>query len=160
TKTAMEGITDFGEKLSRATLDRKDALRELASITEKLKDQFGQLNNSAVQRLQKSARSGGTEATGPELQKQADDLKKQLGTAADQASLDKVKAELNKLQQTAKDLAKSDSASAQSGQQKLSDMLSSLSDQVQGMGIELPQLDQAMEALSAQKTDMVLKDLE
>src|ERR1039457_3606565 len=44
--------------------------------------------------------------------------------------------------------------------QKLSESLSALSKQMQDMGIQLPQVDDAIKALEANQTDLVLKDLE
>src|ERR1039457_4867547 len=44
--------------------------------------------------------------------------------------------------------------------QKLSESLSALSKQMQDMGLQLPQLDDAIKAMEANQTDLVLKDLE
>ena len=44
--------------------------------------------------------------------------------------------------------------------QKLSESLSALSKQAQEMGLQLPQLDEAISALAENKTDLVLKDIE
>jgi hypothetical protein len=67
---------------------------------------------------------------------------------------------LEKLQQAAQGLADKNSSGADAERQKLSESLSALSKQMEAMGLQLPQLDEAMNALAANQTDLLLKDLE
>src|SRR5437867_6711430 len=75
-------------------------------------------------------------------------------------ALDKLKKELEKLQEAAQGLADKNSPGTDAERQKLSESLSALSKQVQEMGLQLPQLDEAIAALAANQTDLFLKDLQ
>lgn len=161
---SMESVTELGDALSKKTLTRADALKELASVTEKLKDELKEFGKDpAFKKLEQTARAnGGNDSqnlTG--LQKQIDSLQKQLGTpTGNPDALDKIKKELDKLKEAAQSMANQSSPMSDAEKQKLSESLSALSKQMQAMGMELPQLDDAINALAANQTDMVLKDLD
>jgi hypothetical protein len=94
------------------------------------------------------------------LQKQIDSLQKQMGTpTGNPDALDKFQKQLAQLQQAARGLADKNSA-GDAERQKLSQALSELSKQMQAMGLQLPQLDDAINALAANQTDLFLKDLQ
>jgi hypothetical protein len=160
----MESVTELGDALSKKTLTRADALKELANVTEKLKDELKEFGKDpAFKKLEQTARSGGgndsQNLTG--LQKQIDSLQKQMGTpTGNPDALDKIKKELDKLKEAAQSMANQNSPMSDAEKQKLSESLSALSKQMQAMGMQLPQLDDAIEALAANQTDMVLKDLD
>jgi hypothetical protein len=95
------------------------------------------------------------------LQKQIESLQKQLGSPTGTPdALDKIQKNLDKLQQAAKGLADKNSTEGDAERQKISDALSALSKQMQALGMQLPQLDDAINALAANQTDLFLKDLE
>jgi arginine repressor len=75
-------------------------------------------------------------------------------------ALDKMKKELEKLKEAAKGMADKNSPGNEANRQKLSESLSALSKQMQDMGMQMPQLDEAINALAQNQTDLVLKDLE
>jgi hypothetical protein len=164
TQKSMEAVSSLGEQLTKQTLTRSDALKDLANAAEKLKDQLKEYGKDpTLKRLEQAARSGGTgdsqSASG--LQKQIDSLQKQLGSPTGTPdTLDKLQKNLEKLQQAAQGLADKNSQAADAERQKLSESLSALSKQIQDMGLQLPQLDEAISALAANQTDLVLKDLE
>jgi hypothetical protein len=88
-------------------------------------------------------------------------MQKQMGTpTGNPDALDKLKKDLEKLQETAKGMASKNTPGSDADRQKLSESLSALSKQMQDMGLQLPQLDEAIQALEANQTDLVLKDLE
>jgi DNA-binding transcriptional regulator YhcF (GntR family) len=95
------------------------------------------------------------------LQKQIEALQKQMGTpTGNPDAMDKLQKELQKLQEAARGMADKNSPGTDAERQKLSDSLSALSKQIQDMGMQLPQLDDAINALAANQTDLVLKDLQ
>jgi predicted nucleic acid-binding Zn-ribbon protein len=164
TQKSMEAVSALGDQLTKQTLTRSDALKDLANVAEKLKDQLKELGKDpGLKRMEQAARSssGGDSQTAAGLQKQIDSLQKQLGapTGAPDA-LDKLQKNLEKLQQAAKGMADKNSTGSDAERQKLSDSLSALSKQMQSMGLQLPQLDDAINALAANQTDLFLKDLE
>jgi hypothetical protein len=74
--------------------------------------------------------------------------------------MDKLQKELQKLQEAAKGMADKNSPGTEAEKQKMAESLSALSKQAQEMGLQLPQLDDAINALAANQTDLFLKDLQ
>jgi hypothetical protein len=164
TQKSMEAVTSLGDQLTKQNLTRSEALKDLANVADKLKDQLKELGKDpGLKRLEEAARnSGGNDSQSASgLQKQIDSLQKQLGTPTGSPdALDKIQKSLEKLQQAAQGLADKNSTGTDAERQKLSESLSALSKQLQAMGLQLPQLDDAINALAANQTDLFLKDLE
>jgi len=164
TQKSMEAVATLGDQLTKQILTRSDALKDLANVADKLKDQLKELGKDpGLKRLEEAARSaGGNDSqSAAGLQKQIDSLQKQMGTpTGNPDALYKLQKSLEKLQQAAKGMADKNSSGSDAERQKLSDSLSALSKQMQGMGLQLPQLDEAINALAANQTDLFLKDLE
>ncbi|HSU55793.1 MAG TPA: hypothetical protein VLT36_17185, partial [Candidatus Dormibacteraeota bacterium] len=164
TKKSLESIGDLGDQLTKKTLTRSEALKDLANMADRLKDQLKELGKDpALKRLEQAARAstGNDSQTAAGLQKQMEAAQKQLGSpTGNPEALDKLKKELEKLQQAAKGMADKNSGGTEAEKQKLSESLSALSKQMQEMGLQLPQLDDAINALAANQTDLVLKDLQ
>jgi hypothetical protein len=160
----MDAITNLAEQLARQPTTRSEALKDLANVAEKLKDQLKEMGKDPdLKRLEQAARaSNGTDSqTSAGLQKQIESLQKQLGTpSGNPEALDKIKKELEKLQESAKGMADKNSPGSEAERQKMSEAMSALSKQVQEMGMQLPQLDEAIAAMQANQTDLMLKDLQ
>lgn len=164
TQKSMDAVANLGDQLTKQTLTRSDALKDLANVAEKLKDQLNDMGKDpGLKRLEEAARSGsGNDSqTAAGLQKQIDSLQKQLGApTGNPDALDKFQKSLEQLKQSAKGLPDKNSSGSDAERQKLADALSALSKQMQAMGLQLPQLDDAMNALAANQTDLFLKDLD
>lgn len=164
TQKALEAVTEVGDRLSIKAMTRSEALKDLANVAEKLKDELKEMGRDpALKKLEQVARaSGGNDSqTAGGLQKQMESLQKQLGApTGNPDALDKFKKELEKLQEAAKGMADKNSPASDAERQKLSESLSALSKEMQEMGIQMPQLDEAIAALAANRTDLVLKDLQ
>ncbi len=163
TKKSLEAVTELGEKLEKMSLTRSDALKDLASASDKLKNELKDLaKDPALKKLEQAARSpGGKNAETAGLQKQMESLQKQLSSqAGNPDALDKLQKNLEKMQEAAKSLADKTGDAADAERQKLSAELSSLSQQAAEAGVGLPQLDEAIAALAANQTDRFLKDLD
>jgi bisphosphoglycerate-dependent phosphoglycerate mutase len=163
TQKAMEAAADLGDQLSKKAFTRNEALKDLANVTDKLKEQLNDMaKNPDLQRMQESARagSGKDSQTTAQMQKQLDALQKQLGTpSGNPEDMDKARKELDKLREAAKAMSDKNGGASDAEKQKMSESLSALSKQMQQMGMRLPQLDDAIAALSANQTDLFLKDL-
>lgn len=163
TQKSMEAVKELGDQLAKRSLTRSEALKDLANVADKLKEQIKEMGKDpALKKLEQAARNASGNDTQPAsgMQKQIDSLQKQLGMpTGNPDAIDKIKKELEKLEQAAKGLADKNSAGAEAARQKLSESLAALSKQAQEMGLQLPQLDEAINALAANQTDMVLKDL-
>ncbi|HLH53144.1 MAG TPA: hypothetical protein VKY92_05960 [Verrucomicrobiae bacterium] len=164
TQKSMEAVSELGDQLGKHTLSRSEALKDLANVADKLKEQLKDMSKDpGLKRLQEAARNGGgtDSQSSAGLQKQVEALQKQLGApTGNPDALDKLKKELDQIQHAASGLANKDSAAADAERQKLSDALSALSKEMQSMGVQLPQVDDAINALAANQTDLVLKDLD
>ncbi len=163
TEKSMQSVAELGDQLAKANLTRSEALKDLANATEKLKDQLKEIaKDPAIQKLEQAARSpGGKDAQkAAGLQKQMESLQKKLGNqTGSPEAMDKLQKDLEKLQEAAKALGDKNGGGTEADKQQLSKSLSSLSQQAQQMGLNLPQLDEAIAALAANQTDRALKDL-
>jgi chemotaxis protein histidine kinase CheA len=166
TQKSMEAVGTLGGQMAKQSLGRSEALKDLANVADKLKDQLKEMGKDpALRKMEQAARaSGGADSqTAAGMQKQMESLQKQMGTpVGNPDALDKMKKELEKLQEAAKALADKNPASgeAQKEKQKLSEAMSALSREAQEAGLKIPELDQAIQALAANQTDMVLRDLQ
>ncbi|HRT08044.1 MAG TPA: hypothetical protein P5233_06605, partial [Candidatus Paceibacterota bacterium] len=163
TRQSLESVAHLGDQLANQRLTRSEALRDLASAAEKLKQQLDDLaKDPTLRRLEQAARNAGaTDAqAAAALQKQIEALQKQVGApGATPENLEKLKNDLEKLQQAARGLDPN-SAGSEAQRQKLSDTLSALSRQAQELGLQVPELDEAIAALAASQTELFLKNLE
>jgi hypothetical protein len=160
----LEATVKLGETMEKAKLTRNDALRDLASLTEKLKQDLRQLSQDpALKRMEKAARAsdGSNPATSPTQLKQMEQMQKDLGkSAANPEALDRMKNDLQKAQQIAAGLASTDSIGDAAARDALSKSLMDLAQKANDLGLALPDLEAAIEALSANQTDLLLKDLQ
>ncbi|HVV00428.1 MAG TPA: hypothetical protein VHH88_03640 [Verrucomicrobiae bacterium] len=165
TVQALKSAQELGNKLEKAGLTRDEALKDLANVSDKLKEQLNTINkNPDIDRLREAA--GGPSAADAQtlagLQKQIADLQKELGNAAASPdALDKARKDLAKLKEAAKGLAGESASAASAAQsQSLARSAAALSRQMQAMGLQMPKLDEAIAALEANQADLALKDLQ
>jgi predicted nucleic acid-binding Zn-ribbon protein/uncharacterized integral membrane protein len=164
TEKALQKVSELGDQLQKQNLTRSEALRDLANAAEKLKQQINDMGKDPdLKRMQQAARAstGKDSQTASGMQKQMESLQKQLGSpTGNPDALDKLQKELQKLQEAAKGMADKNSPGSAEDKQKLSESLSALSPEAQQMGMQMPQLDEAISALAANQTDLMLKDLQ
>src|SRR2546426_3654413 len=133
TQKALEAVSDLGDQLTKKTLTRSEALKDLANVAEKLKDELKEMGRDpALKRLQQAARAatGNDSQSASGLQKQMESLQKQLGApAGNPDAIEKLKKDLEKLQEAAKGLADKNSPGNEADRQKMSEALSALSKQ-------------------------------
>src|SRR5438445_4141949 len=162
TQKALDSVKELGDQLAKVSLNRAEALHDLASATEKLKNQTKDLaKDQTLRKLEQAARSptGRSSSANADLQKQIDSMQKQLGNpTATPDALDKLQKELQKLQQAAAGLPGNDSAGQQQKEQ-MSQALSDLAKKAQELGLSLPSLEEAIQALANSQIDQFLKDL-
>lgn len=164
TRQSLSAVTNLAELMTTKTLTRSEALKDLANVAEQLKDQLKELGKDpGLKRLEQAARSGSgndSQSTAS-LQKQIEEAQKQLGRpTGNPDAIDKMKKDLEKLQEAAKGLADKNSPAGDAERQKMSEALSALSREAQDMGLQLPQIDDAINALAQNQTDLFLKDLQ
>ncbi|EEF57285.1 hypothetical protein, partial [Pedosphaera parvula] len=164
TTKSMEAVKELGDQLAQKTLTRSEALKDLANVQEKLKDQINEMGKDpTMKRMEQAARAPGGESSpdAARLQKQIEQAQKQLGTpTGTPEDMDKLKKQMEKIQEAAKAASQQNGGMSAEDKQKMSQSMSALSKQAQEMGVQMPDLDQAIQALAANQTDMFLKDLE
>jgi len=164
TQKAMETVAELGDKLGKATLTRSEALRDLTSVTDRLSQQAKELGqNPAIKPLERAAREpGGTSSQTPEsLQQQMQALQKSLGdAAANPDKLGKMKNDLLKAQQALSNLPDKNSAAGKAAREQLAQSLSELAKQARDMGQSLAGLEEAIQALQNNQTDLALRELQ
>ncbi len=161
THKSIESVEKLGDEFTKKTLTRSDALKDLASVAEKLKDELKQFSKDpALKKMEQAARSpSGSKA---DLEKQIAQMQKTLGNeAGNPEAMDKLKQNLEKLQKAAQAMASQTAGgNDQANNAKMAESLSALSKQASEMGLQLPQLDEAIAALAANQTDLMIKDLQ
>ncbi len=164
TRQALDSVAELGEHLTKAQLTRSDALKDLASVSEKLKEQARELGkNPAFKTLERAARNSdkGGLPSAADLQKQMEALRQSLGKdAPDSKALEKLQRDLQKATEAAAGLPDKDSAQADAARDQLSKILADLAQQAHDLGVPLPSLEEAIAALAASQIDQLLKDLQ
>lgn len=164
TQKALEAVNELGEKMTQKALTRTEALKDLAKMTDRLKDEMKDITKDpAMKRMEQAARSHGGETLpdAARLQKQMEDAQKQLGNPKGTPDdMDKLSKDLNKLQDAVKAAADKNGAMSAEDKQKISKSMEALAKQAQEMGMQMPNLDDAIQALAANQTGMFLKDLD
>jgi hypothetical protein len=161
-KESLNQVAALADAFQKAELTRAEALKDIASVQDKLKDQLKELGKDPVmKRLDQAMRaSGPNQPSGSELQKQMEALQQKLGTdKADPEKTQALKDKLDKLQEAARAMAAKPNGGSDAERQQMSESLSALSREASEMGLEMPNLDDAIAALSAAETDKFLKDL-
>ena len=162
-RESLQAAEQLGDSLAKNPVTRAEALKDLASVTDKLKSDLKELGkNPALKSLDRAARQNGqaSTATPAELQKQIDNLQKSLGDKSPTPdALDKLKNDLASAQKAAAGMPSKDSANGQAARQQLAQSLSNAAREAREMGLSLPDLDEAIAALQAEQTDLFLKDL-
>ena len=83
TQKALEAVSDLGDQLAKKTFTRSEALKDLANVAEKLKDELKEMGKDpALRKMEQAARAatGNDAQTAAGLQKQIESLQKQMGT--------------------------------------------------------------------------------
>jgi hypothetical protein len=163
TEKALDAVNDLGDRLTKKTMTRTEALKDLARVSDRLKDEMQNLNSDpALKRMQQAAHSeAGSSSDSAQLQKQMEDAQKQLGNSpATPQDIDKLNDALNKLQEAAKAEQNQNGDLGQAAKEQISQSLAALSKQAKDMGLNAPNLDQAIQALAASQTGMFLKDMQ
>lgn len=163
TKKSLESVAELGDQLNKKILTRSEALKDVASVSDKLKDQLNELaKDPGLKKMEQAARAPGGQnnQTASGQPKPMDGTQKQGANANQPEALDKLQKDIEKLQEAAKALANKTGEGADAERQKLAASLASLSQQAADAGVQLPQLDDALEALAQNQTDRFMKDLD
>ena len=163
TQKVLDAVNELGDQFTKKAMTRTEALKDLTKVSDRLKDEMQNLNTDpALKRMQQAARAqDDSSADSAQMQKQLEEAQKQMGNStATPQDIDKLNQELNKLQEAAKAEQEKNGNLSQATKDQISQSLAALSKQSQDMGLNMPNLDQAIQALAASQTGMFLKDMQ
>jgi len=158
THKTLEAVEQTRLKLDKYMLTRNDALKDLANVAEKLKSQINSLGekNPEFKDLEKAGREAtpGKNSSNATEQRQLEAAQNSLEKSGEKAmALDKMNSQMQKMQQAMSALSKDHSAAADSARQQMAQ-------QAAAMGEPLPNIDDAIAALKANKADDFQHDME
>jgi len=165
TQKALEKVEELGQQLQKVSLTKAEALKDIASVREKIAQEAKELDRAgALKPLERAAKeqSANQGSQSPDaLQKQIDSLQKSLGnnSANDPAKMDKFQQDLAKAQQLAANLPDKNSPEGKAAREQLSQMLSNLSQQMKDAGMPMDSLEDALKALQQGNIDQFMKDM-
>ncbi len=162
-REAFERVEALGAEWGQVKLTRQEALRDLARVSDQLRQELRQLNEGgALDRLRRAARASGADP-GTRLANEAlaRKLSESLGKAGgDPAAIEALKRELEKAREAAGGLGSSAGAPGSAAREQLGQFLRGLAQQGMDMGISLPDLRDAIEALATEPADLLVRDLD
>ena len=165
TEKALEKVEELGQHLGKVSLTKAEALKEVASVREKVAQEVKDLERSgALKPLERAAREPGNQPGGQKpdgLQKQIDALQKSLGkgAASDPGKMDDLQKQMEKAKQMAANLPDKDSPEGQAAREQLAQMLSNLSQQMKDAGMPMESLEDALKAMQEGNIDQFVKDM-
>ncbi len=165
TRKTLETVEQLGVHMDQGQLTRSEALKDLSNVADKLKQQMKDLGqkNPEFKAMEKAAREAnrGSSSLTPEAQKQLDALQKSLGKAGENPqALDQMKDELQKLQKAAANMPKDGSAEGTAARRQMTQALAELGKKAKDLGQQIPNLDEAINALKNNQVDSFMKDMQ
>lgn len=162
-QAGIENAIDLGKELERAKLSRPEALKELSTAAEKVREQLKEMNKApGLKQLARSSQaSSKSAAASPEMQRRAEALQKETEKNAEmEKAMEKLQADLQKAQEAAAAAMQQPGGMSEEAKQQLAQSLSQLSKQAASMGQSLPDLEKAINDLQKGNADAFLRDLD
>ena len=147
TEDALESVQELGREFKRGKLVRDEALAKLSSLAERLRDQSSKL---------------GYARTPNKMQRQLDELKKSLGDAkeAKLEQFDALKSKMDDVKDAAAGLPDPSSPEGQQARLELAQSMADLARMAEQMGLEMPNIEEALQALESSDIDQFLKNMD
>ena len=165
TEDALESVQKLGREFKKGKIVRDEALAELSILAERLRDQSSKIGHArTLKKMQQAAQTPA--AAGllkkAEVQRQLDELKKNLGAAkeAKPEQLDSLKSKMDAVKDAAAGLPDASSPEGQQARQELAQSMADLAKMAEQMGLEMPNIDEAMLALESSDIDQFLKNMD
>lgn len=165
TEDALESVQELGREFKRGKLVRDEALAMLSSLAERLRDQSSKLGHArTLKKMQQAARTppGAGRQTKAEMQRQLDELKKSLGNAkeAKHEQFDALKSKIDAVKDAAAGLPDASSPEGQQARQELAQSMAALARMAEQIGLEMPNIDEALQSLESSNIDQLLKNMD
>ena len=164
TKNALESVQELGREFKRGKLVRDEALAKLSSLAERLRDQSSKLGQArTLNKMQQAARTPPTSGrlTKAEMQR-LDELKKSLGDAKEAIPehFDPLKSKMDDVKIAAAGLPEANSPEGQQARLELAQSMADLARMAEKIGLEMPNIDEALQALESSDIDQFLKNMD
>ena len=164
TEESLESVQELGRELKRGKLARDEALAKLSNLAEQLRGQSSTLGQAqTLKKLQQMATAspGAAQQSTTSMQRQLDELKQSLGDAqhTKPQQFDTLKSKMDAIKNAAAGLPSADSPEGKQARQQLEKSMADLAKMADQMGLELPNIDQALQALESSDIDQFLKNL-
>jgi uncharacterized coiled-coil DUF342 family protein len=164
TKDALESVQELGREFKRGKLVRDEALAKLSSLAERLRDQSSKIGQArTLNKMQQAARTPPTAGrlTKAEMQR-LDELKKSLGDAkeAKLEQFDALKSKMDDVKDAAAGLPDPSSPEGQQARLELAQSMADLARMAEQMGLEMPNIDEALQALESSDIDQFLQNMD
>lgn len=165
TKDALESVQVLGWEFKKGKLVRDEALANLSILAERLRDQSNKLGQArTLKKMQQAAQTppGAGRQTKAAMQRQLDELKKSLGGAkeAKTEQFDELKSKMDAVKDAAAGLPDASSPEGQQARQELAQSMADLAKMAEQMGLEMPNIDEALLALESSGIDQFLKNMD
>jgi len=165
TEDALESVQELGWEFKKGKLVRDEALAKLSILAERLRDQSSKLDQArTLKKMQQAARTppGAGRQTKAEMQRQLDELKKSLGGAkeAKPKQFDALKSKMDAVKDAAAGLPDASSPEGQQARQELAQSMADLAKMAEQMGLEMPNIDEALLALESSDIDQFQKNMD
>tara|TARA_B100001250_G_scaffold47229_2_gene36959 strand:+ start:5441 stop:7378 length:1938 start_codon:yes stop_codon:yes gene_type:complete len=165
TEEALESVQELGREFKKGKIVRDKAMEKLSILVERLRDQSSKIGlartlNKMQQAAQTPAAAGLLKKA--EMQRQLDELKKNFGAAieAKPEQLDALKSKMDDLKAAAARLPAASSPEKQQARHELAQSLAGLAKMAEKMGLEMPNIDEALNALESSDMDQFLKNMD
>ena len=164
TEESLESVQELGRELKRGKLARDEALAKLSNLAEQLRGQSSTLGQAqTLKKLQQMATAspGAAQQSTTSMQRQLDEFKQSLGDAqhTKPQQFDTLKSKMDAIKNAAAGLPSADSPEGKQARQQLEKSMADLAKMADQMGLELPNIDQALQALESSDIDQFLKNL-
>jgi hypothetical protein len=164
TEDSLESVSELGREFTRGQLVRDEALAKLSSLAEQLRDQSSTLGQAqTLRKLQQVANASpkAAQQSTDLMQRQLDKLKQSLGDAQNTKpeQFDTLKPKMDAIKYAAASLPNASSSEGQQARQQLAQSMADLARMAEQMGLELPKIEEAMQALESSDTDQFLKNI-
>ena len=165
TEEALESVQELGLEFKKGKLVRDEALAKLSSLAERLRDQSSKLGQArTLKKIQQASRAapGAGRQTKAAMQRQLDELKKSLGDAKETKpeQFDALKSKMDAVKNAAAGLPDADSPEGRQARQELAQSMADLAKMAEKMGLEMPNINEALQALESSNIDQFLKNMD
>ena len=158
----LDSVEALGKEFQNGKLIRKDALAKLSSISEKLRSEINNAPPVPSLRDKASFPKDGLPTSSPsDMQKRLSELEESFGTGKNISTekFDALKSTLEAIKNAASDLSDADTDKGNQSRLDIAESLSKLSSTTKKLGLDIPNIEKALDALNSSNIDQFLSNI-